>query len=180
MFRRDTSDGDPNHEPALAGSGPPILKTFIRTLAAFESRLPGLKVGGMGTVARGEIVDPEKGVALSYRPAGGEVEVRVWVSERRAKLVTRTMDQSGIWTEITDRLALSLRQPPEIAGEVMPSTEVLAATLLMLMRRRATDAVLTSQDLKPVVERQVVVRPRRKRTKARIPHARPRLALPEG
>jgi hypothetical protein len=129
-------------------TSPDSLEQLIAVLRDLAADVPALEVGALGSASdEGDILDREKGVAVTYNPAGGVAGVQLWLSERRAKLVTRSNGRADLWTEITDRCVLSIGDRLTLADHTYPSHDALARALFRLMRRRVTDAALTARHL---------------------------------
>jgi hypothetical protein len=163
-------------DPTETTASPDSLEQLVAVLHDLAADVPALAVGVLGSASdEGDILDREKGVAVTYIPAGGVAGVQLWLSERRAKLVTRSNDRADLWTEITDRFVLSLGDRPTLADHTYPSHDALARALLRLMRRRVMDAALTARDLESAARPEAGVTapaPARKRP------SRPTAALP--
>lgn len=135
-------------EPEPPGDRVATLCELASSLIALQDLIPGLSVDESTCITQaGEVVEPEKGVAALYRPDGCQVEVRILVSHRRAKFVTRTFDQPDAWTELEDRLVVTLGETPTFLGRHFASTDELASALVGVARRRAADAVLSPRSL---------------------------------
>ncbi len=124
------------------------LHDLACALVRLQEVVPGLSVDEPGCLTgTGQVVEPEKGVAVTYRPPGAAAEVALLVSYRRVKLVTRTLDRGDAWTELEDRLIIALDGEPTLLGRRFDSVEELARALVALAERRASDAVLTERAL---------------------------------
>jgi hypothetical protein len=144
------------------------LHELAGALVALQDAVPGLDVDEPGCLTdAGNVVDLEKGVVASYRPPGLPVEVRLLVSYRRVKLVTRTLSRPDVWTDLEDRLLLTLDEQPIVLGQRLESMEALAEALVRLARRRASQAVLPAHALRR--ERGVAKTPRTGRRASQRP-----------
>lgn len=124
------------------------LQELARCLMEVAKSCPDLTIGVQGSLTpEGGIADREKGIAIAFAPDDTSAESQMWISERRAKLVTRNTESAGIWTEITDRMAVSLAGTPAVAGQPVGSLESLVSILLSLMEARVRHASLTTEDL---------------------------------
>jgi hypothetical protein len=129
------------------------LQDLVDSLLDLQDSVHGLAVGGSGTLTEdGEVIEPEQGVEVSYRPEGAAAHVILWVSHRRLKLVTRSTGSMGAWTEVTDRLVISLGSTSRLLNRYFPSMAGLASALVALMRHRAEGAALTSRELRPAAD----------------------------
>jgi hypothetical protein len=122
-----SSSPDPVDE--LAG----LIEAFRRTAGA----VPGLEVGGRGTVTSGgRPTDAERGILVTYRPEGCAGEALLWVSARRAKLRVLLEGEDGTRSELEDRLLLSLSRRPSLGRALFDSLDELAGALVEHMSRR--------------------------------------------
>lgn len=136
------------NDPPETTPNPDPLRHVIAILHDLATDLPALEVGVHGSATDEDgIVDREKGVAISYAPANGIAEARLWLSGRRAKLTTCSNGRADAWMEITDRFVVSLGPRPALAGHSFRSDDAFVHGLLRLMRRRVTDAIVVARDL---------------------------------
>lgn len=128
----------------MAPAAPVTLHDLTHSLIALGRSLPGWTVDESSlSEETGELIEPEKGLAASYRADGGATEVRILVSDRRAKLQTRSHHCPGVWTELEDRVLLTLAPTPSLAGRRFSSVDELAEALVAMARSRAIDAVIS-------------------------------------
>lgn len=114
------------------------LATVVGHLRDLESSLPGLQVGGSGSLTYQDVpVEPEKGVLVTLRPDGDRCEARLWISPDRMKLKAR--EQKGGLTELEDRFTVSLGESPVWGKVRFRSPMEFAAALVRFMERRLAD-----------------------------------------
>jgi hypothetical protein len=129
------------------------LQDLTYSLIRLQDSVHGLSVGGLSSLTEdGEVVEPEKGVEVSYRPDGAAAHVSLWVSHRRLKVVTRSTESADAWTEVTDRVVISLGDTSRLLNRHFASMDGLASSMVALMRHRAEGAALTSRELRPAAD----------------------------
>jgi hypothetical protein len=131
------------------------LQDLISSLIHIQNSVHGLSVGGFDSLTEdGEVVEPEKGVEVSYRPDGTGAQVSLWISDRRLKVVTRSTGSADGWTEVTDRIVISLGDTSRLLNRHFATMDELASALVALMRHRAQSSALASRELRPAADTQ--------------------------